>query len=150
MKLKKCWRLLDTQKFRNKMKQNKKLLFSNAKSVFSNAYAPYSRFNVSVSLLGINAVIYTGVNVENSAFPQGMCAEAAAIGKMVTDGCTEINEILVMADTKKPTTPCGGCRQRLMEFSKANTPVYLCNLKGFLEETTIGLLLPGAFDLNSV
>ena len=132
------------------MKQNKKLLFSNAKSVFSNAYAPYSRFNVSVSLLGINKVIYTGVNVEKSAFPQGMCAEAAAIGKMVTDGCTEIYEILVMADTKKPTTPCGGCRQRLMEFSKATTPVYLCNLEDFLEETTMGLLLPGAFDLNSV
>ena len=83
-------------------------------------------------------------------FPQGMCAEAAAIGKMVTDGCTEIYEILVIADTKKATTPCGGCRQRLMEFSKANTPVYLCNLEGFLEETTMGLLLPGAFDLNSV
>ena len=132
------------------MKQNKNLLFSYAKSVFSNAYAPYSQFNVSVSLLGMNTVIYTGVNVENSAFPQGMCAEAAAIGKMVTDGCTEINEILVMADTKKPTTPCGGCRQRLMEFSKAKTPVYLCNLEGFLEETTMGLLLPGAFDLNSV
>ena len=93
------------------MEQNKALLFSNAKSVFSNAYAPYSKFNVSVSLLGKNTSIYTGVNVENSAFPQGMCAEAAAIGKMVTDGCTEIYEILVMADTKKPTTPCGGCRQ---------------------------------------
>ena len=132
------------------MEQNKALLFSNAKSVFSNAYAPYSKFNVSVSLLGKNTSIYTGVNVENSAFPQGMCAEAAAIGKMVTDGCTEIHEILVMADTKKPTTPCGGCRQRLMEFSKPNTPVYLCNLEVFLEETTMGLLLPGAFDLNTI
>ena len=85
-----------------------------------------------------------------TVFPQGMCAEAAAIGKMVTDGCTEIYEILVMADTKKPTTPCGGCRQRLMEFSKPNTPVYLCNLEGLLEETTMGLLLPGAFDLNNI
>ena len=132
------------------MEQNKALLFSDAKSVFFNAYAPYSKFNVSVSLLGINKIIYTGVNVENSAFPQGMCAEAAAIGKMVTEGCTEIYEILVMADTKKATTPCGGCRQRLMEFSKANTPVYLCNLDGFLEETTMGLLLPGAFDLNNI
>ena len=62
------------------MKQKKTLLFSNAKSVFSNAYAPYSKFSVAVSLLGINSAIYTGVNVENSAFPQGMCAEAAAIG----------------------------------------------------------------------
>ena len=132
------------------MEQNKALLFSNAKSVFPNAYAPYSKFNVSVSLLAKNTSIYTGVNVENSAFPQGLCAEAAAIGKMVTDGCTEIYEILVMADTRKPTTPCGGCRQRLMEFSKPNTPVYICNLEGFLEETTMGLLLPGAFDLNNI
>ena len=131
------------------MKQ-KKALLSNAKSVFSNAYAPYSKFSVAVSLLGINSTIYTGVNVENGAFPQGMCAEAAAIGKMVTDGCTEIAEILVMADTKKPTTPCGGCRQKLMEFSKTSTPVYLCNLQGFLEETTMGLLLPGAFDLTNI
>ena len=132
------------------MKQKKALLFSKAKTVFSNAYAPVSYTHLSVSLLGINAAIYTGVNVENSAFPQGMCAEAAAIGKMVTDGCTEIDEILVMADTKKPTTPCGGCRQRLMEFSKPNTPVYLCNLEDVLEETTMGLLLPGAFDLNNI
>ena len=132
------------------MKQKKALLFSNAKSVFSNAYAPYSNFCVAVSLLGINSTIYTGVNVENAAFPQGMCAEAAAIGKMVTDGCTEIAEILVMADTKKPTTPCGGCRQKLMEFSKTSTPVYLCNLQGFLEETTMGLLLPDAFDLTNI
>ena len=132
------------------MKQKKTLLFSNAKSVYSNAYAPYSKFSVAVSLLGINSIIYTGVNVENGAFPQGMCAEASAIGKMVTDGCTKIAEILVLADTEKPTTPCGGCRQRLMEFSKADTPVYLCNLKGFLEETTMGILLPGAFDLNNI
>ncbi len=132
------------------MKQKKALLFSNAKSVFSNAYAPYSKFSVAVSLLGLNSTIYTGVNVENGAFPQGICAEAAAIGKMVTDGCTEIAEILVMADTKKPTTPCGGCRQKLMEFSKTSTPVHLCNLQGFLEETTMGLLLPGAFDLTNI
>ena len=132
------------------MKQKKALLFSNAKSVFSNAYAPYSKYSVADSLRGVNSTIYTGVNVENSAFPQGMCAEAAAIGKMVTDGCTEIDEILVMADTVKPTTPCGGCRQRLMEFSKPNTPVYLCNLEDVLEETTMGLLLPGAFDLNNI
>ena len=132
------------------MKKKKALLFSNAKSVFYNAYAPYSKFSVAVSLLGINSTIYTGVNVENGAFPQGMCAEASAIGKMVTDGCTEIAEILVLADTEKPTTPCGGCRQRLMEFSKPNTPVYLCNLEDVLEETTMGLLLPGAFDLNNI
>ncbi len=131
------------------MKQNKALLFSSAKNVFPNAYAPYSKFSVAVSLLGIDTTIYTGVNVENGAFPQGMCAEASAIGKMVTNGCTEIAEVLVMADTKNPTTPCGGCRQRLMEFSKPDTPVYLCNLEGFLEETTMGLLLPGAFDLNN-
>ena len=127
------------------MKQKKTLLFSNAKSVFSNAYAPYSNFNVSVSLLGINAAIYTGVNVENSAFPQGMCAEAAAIGKMVTDGCTEIDEILVMADTKKPTTPCGGCRQKIREFAALKTPVLICDEEMFQKRFILEALLPASF-----
>ena len=127
------------------MKQKKTLLFSNAKSVFSNAYAPYSNFNVSVSLLGINAAIYTGVNVENSAFPQGMCAEAAAIGKMVTDGCTEIDEILVMADTVKPTTPCGGCRQKIREFAALKTPVLICDEEMFQKRFILESLLPASF-----
>jgi cytidine deaminase len=125
-------------------------LFKSAKDVYINAYAPYSNFNVAVALLGSNNQIYSGVNVENSSYPEGICAEAAAIGKMVTSGCKEIYEILVLADTKMPTTPCGGCRQRLMEFSKNSTPVYLCNLEELLQVTSVGDLLPGAFNLKTI
>jgi len=132
------------------MKKNIEELFASAKNVYVNAYAPYSNFNVAVALLGSNNKIYSGVNVENSSYPEGICAEAAAIGKMVTNGCKEIYEILVLADTKIPTTPCGGCRQRLMEFSNNSTPVYLCNLEKLLQVTTIGDLLPGAFNLKTI
>ena len=132
------------------MKKNIEELFASAKNVYVNAYAPYSNFNVAVALLGSNKKIYSGVNVENSSYPEGICAEAAAIGKMVTNGCKEIHEILVLADTKLPATPCGGCRQRLMEFSNNSTPVYLCNLEKLLQVTTIGDLLPGAFNLKTI
>ena len=132
------------------MKKNIEELFASAKDVYVNAYAPYSNFNVAVALLGSNNKIYSGVNVENSSYPEGICAEAAAIGKMVTNGCKEIYEILVLADTKIPTTPCGGCRQRLMEFSNNSTPVYLCNLEKLLQVTSVGDLLPGAFNLKTI
>tara|TARA_B100001250_G_C19334913_1_gene586376 strand:- start:191 stop:592 length:402 start_codon:yes stop_codon:yes gene_type:complete len=132
------------------MKENQETLFTSAKQIFDNAYAPYSNFNVAVSLLGCNKKVYSGVNVENSSYPEGICAEAAAIGKMISDGCREIEEILVLADTKNPTTPCGGCRQRLMEFSNTSTPVYLCNLEELLKITNMGDLLPGAFDLKTI
>ena len=132
------------------MKKNIEELFESAKDVYVNAYAPYSNFNVAVALLGSNNKIYSGVNVENSSYPEGICAEAAAIGKMVTNGCKEIYELLVLADTKIPTTPCGGCRQRLMEFSNNSTPVYLCNLEKLLQVTSVGDLLPGAFNLKTI
>ena len=132
------------------MKKNIEELFASAKNVYVNAYAPYSNFNVAVALLGSNNKIYSGVNVENSSYPEGICAEAAAIGKMVTNGCKEIYEILVLADTKIPTTPCGGCRQRLIEFSNNLTPVYLCNLDGLLQVTSVRDLLPGAFNLKTI
>ena len=132
------------------MKKNIEKLFASAKDVYVNAYAPYSNFNVAVALLGSNNEIYSGVNVENSSYPEGICAEATAIGKMVTNGCIEIYEILVLADTKIPTTPCGGCRQRLIEFSNNSTPVYLCNLDELLKVTSIGDLLPGAFNLKTI
>ena len=132
------------------MKKNIEELFASAKDVYVNAYAPYSNFNVAVALLGSNNKIYSGVNVENSSYPEGICAEAAAIGKMITNGCKEIYEILVLADTKIPTTPCGGCRQRLMEFSNNSTPIYLCNLEKLLQVTSVGDLLPGAFNLKTI
>ena len=125
-------------------------LFQAAKDVRDKAHVPYSKFKVGAAFLTEGDTIISGCNVENAAYPQSQCAEASAIGNLIANGFTKIKEVVVIGSGDLLCSPCGGCRQRLMEFSKPSTPVYLCNLQGFLEETTMGLLLPGAFDLNNI
>ena len=74
--------------------------------------------------------VHAGCNVENVAYPEGTCAEAGAIAAMVAAGRTEIAEVLVVADSPEPVTPCGGCRQKLAEFARPTTPVILAGLAG--------------------
>jgi len=116
-----------------------------AKAARANAHAPYSGFAVGACLRGKDGRLYAGCNVENAAYPQGQCAEATAIGVMVAGGETEIVEILVVAESPEPVSPCGGCRQRLNEFADAKTPVHLCGLDGVRRTVTLGELLPLAF-----
>ena len=91
------------------------------------------------------AAIYAGANVENVAYPQGQCAEASALGAMVAAGETAITAVAVVAERVDVCPPCGGCRQRLSEFGDAATPVYLGPTT-----TTLGELLPGAFDRGAL
>jgi cytidine deaminase len=86
------------------------------------------------------------VNVENVAYPEGTCAEAGAIAAMIAAGETQIVEVAVIADAPKPVTPCGGCRQKLKEFSAANVNVTMGTTSGAELTMTMGELLPGAFD----
>ena len=116
-----------------------------AKSVRENAHAPYSGFKVGAAIRVASGKVYTGCNVENAAYPQGVCAEAGAISAMVAAGETEIAEVLVVADAPGVVTPCGGCRQKLAEFAPPEVPVTMCNMKGAEEVTSIGALLPLAF-----
>jgi len=109
------------------------------------AYAPYSGFRVGAALRAVGGALYAGCNVENVAYPQSQCAEATAIGVMVAAGESVISEVLVVADGPKLISPCGGCRQRLAEFSDPSTPVHLCGAGGVVETTTMGQLLPRAF-----
>ena len=117
-----------------------------ARDVRENAYAPYSRFKVGAAVRGKSGAVYRGVNVENVAYPEGTCAEAGAIAAMVAAGETEITEVAVIADSPSPVPPCGGCRQKLAEFARAEVPVTLATLSGARLETTVGDLLPGRFD----
>ena len=78
-----------------------------AKSVWANAYAPYSKFKVGVAIKTIDGSMFSGVNVENAAYPEGTCAEAAAIAAMCAAGQREIVEVYVIADCKEPVPPCG-------------------------------------------
>jgi cytidine deaminase len=96
-------------------------------------------------LRGANGKLYGGCNVENAAYPQSACAEACAIGAMVADGETHIEEVLVMAAGEGLVTPCGGCRQRLREFAGDGVPVHLCDPHALRRTVTLGDLLPLSF-----
>ncbi|MFV0279871.1 MAG: cytidine deaminase [Rhodoblastus sp.] len=120
-------------------------LFAAAAAAHAHAHAPYSGFAVGAAVRGASGRIYAGCNVENAAYPEGLCAEANAIGACVTAGETQIVEALVIADTSAPTTPCGACRQRLREFSADDTPVHVANIDGVLATYSLGSLLPHSF-----
>lgn len=120
-------------------------LFDAALAAFRNAYAPYSGFRVGAALRGAGGGVYAGCNVENVAYPEGTCAEAGAIAAMIAAGERRIAEVLVLADSPVPITPCGGCRQKLAEFGAADVPVILAGPDGEKARMTLGELLPGAF-----
>ena len=124
------------------------LLLARAAEAMENAYAPYSKFRVGVALRGGEGGIFTGANVENASYPQGQCAETSAIGALITSGETRIAAVAVTAERMDICPPCGGCRQRLSEFGGPETPVYLGRPGGPRETTTLGELLPLAFDLE--
>lgn len=123
-------------------------LLDAAREVRERAYAPYSRFKVGAAVRGASGAIYRGCNVENVAYPEGTCAEAGAIAQMVASGETELVEVAVIADSPSPVPPCGGCRQKLAEFGRPDTPVLLATTGGQQLSTTVGELLPGRFDIS--
>ena len=117
-----------------------------ARTVRENAHAPYSNFKVGAALRTSQGSVFVGCNVENVAYPEGTCAEAGAIAAMVAAGEREIAEAYVIADSPDPVPPCGGCRQKLAEFAAKNVAVTLATMDGAELHTTVGELLPGAFD----
>jgi len=120
-------------------------LFEDACAVRVNAHAPYSGFKVGAALRTADDQVFTGCNVENVAYPEGTCAEAGAIAAMAAAGCRTISEIWVVADSDLPVTPCGGCRQKLAEFSAPDTLVVMAGLEGEKARMTMAELLPGSF-----
>ncbi len=119
-----------------------------ARAVRENAHAPYSNFKVGAAIRSVSGAVYVGCNVENVAYPEGTCAEAGAIAAMVAAGETQIAEVTVIADSPKPVSPCGGCRQKLSEFSGGDVVVTLTNLDGVVQMMRVADLLPGAFDAD--
>jgi cytidine deaminase len=121
-----------------------------ARQAMARAYAPYSRFPVGACLRGESGRLHAGSNVENAAYPQSQCAEASAIGAMVTAGDRRIVEIVIVGGGQAPCLPCGGCRQRLTEFAGPDTPVHVCSREGVGQTLTLGDLLPHAFDARTL
>ena len=123
--------------------EEKQSLIDLANEARRRAYVPYSNYPVGAALRTKTGRIFTGVNVENAAYPQTMCAERVAIFKAVSEGETEFEIIAVV--TNNGGSPCGGCRQVMAEFALAMV-VLFGNGKGELvKETSVNELLPGAF-----
>lgn len=122
-------------------------LIRHALAARERAYAPYSRFRVGSALLDRNGHVHYGCNVENAAFGPTNCAERTALFRAVADGIGRggFAAMAVVGDTAAPISPCGVCRQVLVELCSPDMPVYLANLKGDTTETTVAALLPGAF-----
>ena len=125
--------------------QATKELLEAARAVRQNAHAPYSGFKVGAAIRGASGRIYSGCNVENVAYPQGTCAEAGAIAAMVAAGESTIAEVAVIADSPDPVPPCGGCRQKLVEFGAGDVTVTMATTDGQMHIMTLNQLLPGAF-----
>ena len=121
-----------------------KALISAARKVRRNAHAPYSSFRVGAAVLSDRGQIFIGANVENASYPEGICAEGAAIAAMVASGHKTIRAIAIAADPSVP--PCGGCRQEIAEFASSDSIVILADAAGRKSRMeTIGNLLPHAF-----
>ncbi len=120
-------------------------LLQAARAVRENAHAPYSNFKVGAALRSASGRLFTGCNVENIAYPEGTCAEAGAIAAMIAAGERKIAEIVVIADSPLPISPCGGCRQKLAEFGAPDLPVTMATTAGKSETVALADLLPGAF-----
>ena len=124
-------------------KQEKQALIDLANTARKHAYVPYSNYPVGSALRTKTGRVFTGVNVENAAYPQTMCAERVAIFKAISEGEKEFEAISVVTDNGG--SPCGGCRQVMAEFG-LDTIVILADGNGKLvKETTVKELLPDAF-----
>jgi cytidine deaminase len=121
-------------------------LIERAKSARGAAHAPYSNFEVGAALVSADGRVFTGCNIENSAYGLSMCAERVAIFKAVSEGAHEFTKIAVVTDTENLTPPCGCCRQMIWEFASDSTEVILANLSGDVRTFDIRDLLPEAFD----
>lgn len=124
-------------------------LMQAALEIRDQAYCPYSGFRVGAALIDDNGKLHVGCNVENAAYPQGHCAEAGAIGSMVAAGGQRIAAIAIVggADTLRSCPPCGGCRQRILEFADSNTRIMFQDDTGTWLTFSIDQLLPTSFRL---
>ena len=116
-----------------------------AKNAMSKAYVPYSNYPVGVLIITDKGNTFSGCNVENASYPLGNCAEASAIAAMVMGGETKIHQIYVMTKNDEGGIPCGGCRQRIREFSDSDTQIIMCSPDGIQNRMNLSELLPQSF-----
>jgi len=127
------------------VKVSEETLRTVADDMLDMAYVPYSNFPVGAALLTKNGEVYSGCNIENASYPLSNCAERTAMFKAISEGQKSFEKLVVTGNTEGPISPCGACRQVLVEFCEPDMPVVLTNKKGDTLNTTVAELLPGAF-----
>jgi len=130
-------------KYENKPEQ----LLALAKQAMERAYVPYSQFQVGAALVDHNDVVHLGCNIENAAYGPTNCAERTALFAAIASGIKpgQFKAIAVVGNTESPITPCGVCRQVLVELCDPNMDVIMGNMQGDWIVMTVSELLPGAF-----
>ena len=109
------------------------------------AYAPYSHYAVGACLRDESNQLHAGCNVENASFSTTLCAEASALGALISNGTKQVREVLIVVAGNRLCPPCGACRQRLMELAEPNAIVHLCMSDGQYQSITIKELMPFPF-----
>ncbi|WJG10895.1 cytidine deaminase [Aliiglaciecola sp. LCG003] len=130
------------------MKDDTQTLIEVAQKAQAFSYSPYSGFKVGSALQADNNETYAGCNVENAAYPLGQCAEASAISAMIVAGGKKISKIVIASPIDKFCPPCGGCRQKIKEFSDSDTQIIMSDKNGRTKTLSIAELLPFAFELD--
>lgn len=123
-------------------------MYVEAKKAYDFAYAPYSNFKVGASLLLKNGKIINGCNVENASYGLTNCAERTTLFKAISMGYKKDDfvSLLILANTSKPVSPCGACRQVMSELLPSDTLIILTNLNKDYLEVSVKDLLPYTFD----
>ncbi|MBI5851386.1 MAG: cytidine deaminase [Planctomycetes bacterium] len=116
-----------------------------ARNVALRAYAPASSFSVGAAVLALDGRVFCGCNVENASYGLSICAERAAVFRMVAEGAQRIAGVAIWTPLAEPGSPCGACRQVLAEFAGPECPVFLAGTSDVLVRTTLGALLPRPF-----
>jgi len=144
------------------MEIDKDALLDAARTVQKNAHARFSNYYVGAAVLDENGDVHVGCNVENASYPEGICAEANAIGTMVSSGARRIVAIAVIAGVDmtdshaiaggvgevSACTPCGGCRQRIVEFADRDTLIIVADDDNTITTYTVDDLLPHSFHVD--
>ena len=121
-----------------------------AKDAKTRAYAPYSNFRVGAALLTVDGEIYSGVNVENASYGLTNCAERTAIFKAVSEGERYFKAIAIASDSENFITPCGACRQVMMEIGGKDLDVIISKNNDEIRILKLEELLPLSFTKNSL
>ncbi len=121
-----------------------KSLYAAADKARRKAHAPYSKFKVGVAVLADDGSLHLGCNVENASYGLTVCAERNALGRAVVDGKKPV-ALAIVVDSRRPTPPCGACRQVMGELLPKDAPVGTRTVSGKEKKYTVAELLPDAF-----